>query len=295
MQRTHALLVTLSLLVVAFAGCFGSDDEADPAGDAPPVAQATDETGAIQGTLVTTNLEPAAKALVGLVQGGTVVQETQADDAGRFVLNGIEPGTYRVQVSAVCCKPAVRDVTVTAGEVTPMNLQLDLLSSDDLATPYSEWQQWNGMISCAVAGVALCGIQGDFVPELQDPNDRFMTEFELNRGVKSFLVGIQWDATGGTAGKTMNLLVENDDCGATACSYRYADLTGESPLVVRIDNDDITDEEWKWDTIEDNRTLQFRVFPGELTDVMYQQAFTVYYEPYYWAEAPEDASVLPDG
>lgn len=295
MQRTPFLLVLLTLVGAALSGCFGSDDAPGGKGNDIPVATATGETGAIEGALVTTNLEPVANGAVGLMQGGEFVHEARADEQGRFVVNGIEPGTYRVQVSAVCCKPAVREVTIEASEVTTMNLQLEPLSAEDLKTPFLQPHEWEGMISCAVAGVALCGIQGDFVEDLQDPNDRFMTTIDVDRGLKTLIVALEWKATGGTAGKTMTLLVENDGCGATACSYAYGEMTGESPLEVRIDNDDITDPAWTWDGIEDNRTIQFRVFPGERTDVMYQQAFTIHYEEFYWQEAPADATVLPDG
>lgn len=294
MRHLWAAFMVAILLTTAMAGCFGSDKAAPADDPGAPTAVATDQTGGLQGNLVTGHLEPIANGKIGVLQAGQVVHEATSDERGRYAISDIAPGSYRIQAASICCNPQVREIDIFAGQVSEINFQLELLSDDDLRDPYVETQDWAGMISCAVAGVAICGVQGDLEESLEDPNDRFMTNIDVRKGLKSLVLAVEWRAVGGAFGKTLNLRVENDDCGGLGCSYTYGSVTGESPLHLRIDNGDITDEAWLWDAIEDNRTLQFRVFPGAATDAMYQQGFTVFYDAYYWAEAPDGASALPD-
>lgn len=294
--------------MTVLAGCIGGEDAdpiATPAETKAPEVKTTAETGSIKGKIVTKDLEEVAKASVGVVgTDGEILTTTETDKSGQFTINGLKPGQYKLQVTAICCRAVVKTVDVKANAVTDANFQLDKLTKDDLQEPYVRTTEWHGFISCGVGAgvpdvrnpkVAVCAIPGIFDESLADPNEDFLEEFNVSTGLKSLVIGMDWKPVGGVSGGNLNLLVENEDCGGVSCSYRYADLDGAPALIVRIDNDDITDEAHLWDKIEGERVLQYRVFAGDgYANLIYQQPFTVYTHAFYWEEAPEDFSPVPD-
>lgn len=306
-----ALTLTLCLVALTLAGCIGEETtptNTDGTDSANATATATDDTGAIEGKVFDDDLEKVVGASVALVQGPDLAATAETDDTGRYVLNGIAPGNYRLQVSAICCKNVLRNVDVTAGSVQTIDLSLEKLSNDDLKLPYESSDEWAGFYSCGVSvrgpdhGIegaprglfaAACSL-ADETP-LEDPNQDFLKEFNVSRGLKTLYVAMDWQPVGGVSGEKFLIEIGNEDCVFNSCSYEYAVPAGPPPLIVRIDNDDITEDEWKWDAIEDQRTLQYRVFPTtDDAGVVYQQPFTVYTHQFYWEEAPESFNPLPD-
>jgi hypothetical protein len=295
----RAIVLITILSAVALSGCISGDGETIDTGDEDPQAVVTETHGSIKGHIVTVALDDVQGGSVGLVDAaGDMVATTQTDKTGRFVINEVEPGTYRLQVSAACCRLAATSVDVKANQVAEVNLQLEVLTSDDLQLPSHVENEWHGFISCGVSTpavrAAVCSIPGALDDSLGDPNEDFLLEFQVKRGLKSLVVGMVWDSVGGVSAPEFSLSVDDPQCHIDDCSYQYASKDEGSPIVIRVDNSDIGPDEWKWDAITDERTIRMRVFAGGMASLVYQQPFSIYYHEFYWAEAPQDFNPIPD-
>jgi hypothetical protein len=121
----------LVLLVIAFAGCVGQSEGAQPKDAEPSVnagpASFDETTGAIEGTVTTEDLAPVPGATIGLLDGSN---QTTTDTTGRFVFNRMEPGTYQVGANALGYESQARSVDVQAGAVAPVQFILKELPSE---------------------------------------------------------------------------------------------------------------------------------------------------------------------
>lgn len=267
----------LVLLAAALGGCLG-DDDVDEAPEDSADAQGTEGTGVVQGRVFTQDLEPLPGAAVVLANDERV-QETKSGGDGRYEIHQVEPGQYRLQVNAACCREAVRGVQVSAGETVNMDARLDFYTDSDLRTPYVSDPHWEGLLACGVVaneGMAFnCGTA--------DPNNDRSHTFEVKEGLETILVAMEWDSEFTNINDGMIIDLMNGDT-------RLAEGIGESPIEYRVDRADGTLSE-----IDDTFTLRFDVWAGGMANVIFQQPFTVYWEEHYWEPAPEGASALPDG
>lgn len=277
------------MLALSFAGCIGNDSaEAAPEEFEAEEAVATEVTGSVTGQVATNELELLQGVELGLTDRTGNREATTTDKKGQFTFNGIEAGTYRLELTAVCCRVASKEVKVVAGEVTEANLQVQRLTADDLKTPFVREDEWNGFISCGV-GAAATALAACALAD--DPNEDFLHGFEVVRGLTEFVAGMQWRPVGGVSSDQMNLLVERTGC--SGCNERYADVEGPSPLIARVTDATISDEDAKFALIEDTATMRFRIFTGGV-GVVYQQPFTVYWYEFYYHTMPEGFQVVPD-
>ncbi|MFN0255028.1 TonB-dependent siderophore receptor [Pedobacter ureilyticus] len=79
------------------------------------------QSGSVKGKISTSDGQPAAFISIGL-KGQT--QNTLSDDNGNFTLHKIKPGNYTLKASAIGLITQEKNVTVTAGETTNVNLVL---------------------------------------------------------------------------------------------------------------------------------------------------------------------------
>ncbi len=285
MRGVQPTVVIALLTVGALAGCIGGDEVKAAKEEAPPVAEeavVTDNTGSVKGQIITVDLIPVVGETVGLLAAGnaTPAALTTTDTQGRFTFNGVEPGRYRVHVTALCCVSATKDLDVVAGTVSEAYFQLELLVN---VVPYVESNEWKGFISCSLATpvilVALCFV---------DPNDTFSSSFEVAEGLQSYVVGMTWQGQSLT-GKQLALLVEGQ-------GYTYARMCGEPPIFANVNDDTIENKDAKFAAItEEGRTIGYRVFACDTAGLIYQQPFAVYWDEYYNQRAPEGANPIPDG
>ena len=315
----HTLAVTFMLMSALFAGCLGADDlETDENGAEEP----QEGLGTVTGSIFTIDLNAIENAQVRLVQGDEVAAEATTDAQGRYEIRNVEPGEYRLQVTAACCRENVRAVTVTEDEVVTADLRLEPFTADDLQQPRVERFEWRGFLACTVrfpnpdgphhgenvqgiplgvTGVNACGLVEIAAENATD--DDFLHVFEIGPGLKTVVGGMEWQAPGASMGDELSLTMEVN--GRPNFPPRYAAVDGHSPLEFRadagyvieeyeeeIDGDDI--HQYDFNNVDDSLELMFRVFAGGDLNVVYQQQFTVYYDLYYWEEAPDDATALPD-
>jgi hypothetical protein len=108
-------------------------------------------------------------------------------------------------------------------------------------------------------------------------------------GLRTINAAMRWDASGQLMSDDMQFTVLHP-----GSEYAYAHDLGTSPIVFRVDNDDINNENRRFDAYdEDDLLLQLyaRAPPGS---VIYEQAVHFFWALHYWQEAPPGFVVLPD-
>lgn len=108
-------------LIVLLAGCVAEGDaQAPPA--APATAEKTAETGGIEGHIITDEIQPISRAQVALHKTN---QTTMTGQDGGFAFSLLDPGEYTILAGALGYFEAQKKVTVTASEITRVDIVLD--------------------------------------------------------------------------------------------------------------------------------------------------------------------------
>jgi len=117
MARGFAVAVAIAIVL---SGCVGQEpkETTPPA----PTASKTDSTGAIEGHVITDEIQPIRGAQVA-IHGKEMSMTT--DDAGAFAFSNLEPGEYTVLAAALGYFSKQDVVTVVAGEIEDANIILD--------------------------------------------------------------------------------------------------------------------------------------------------------------------------
>lgn len=278
------------LLVTLFAGCLGGDDEPAPQGGDP--SEPEDGTGSVEGRVFTEDLNEVADARISLVADGELLEETRSAEDGRYEILNVEPGEYRIQITAPCCREHVQGIEVVEGETVKVEVQLTLFSSDDLQEPYVEPYEWSGFMAC---GYVLLVLAGDACSDVDDQSDRTLP-FQIEPGLETVTAGLMWGSPG-VAGDRLQYGFARDPCEGTTCTTPtdyYAYASGESPVLLRADAGDENGGQ-SFADIEETKDVQMRVFPEFYNvNVFYQQEFTIHYQLHYHQRAPEEYNPLPD-
>lgn len=265
-------------------------DDVEPEGDQNGQSGSdgvAEGTALVTGRILDEDLQEVVGARVVLVQNDNVSAETETDAQGDYRVAGLEPGQYRMQVTAPCCREYVQGVNLVEGEETVLNIQLTLFTEGDLQIPYVEREEWSGQIGCSVRAAGV----GYNLP-CQDPNDDRVHEFQIEEGLKTLVVAMDWDP-----------LTHNVNEELVLRHYRGSGWDGDTffrinsgpPIETRVDEESAADgEHLYYSSIEDSWDVRFQVWTGGTNSLSYQQPFTVWYELHYWEPAPEDASALPD-
>lgn len=164
------------------------------------------------------------------------------------------------------------------------------VAADD---PYIETTRYDGYIACsagtAVASIALCALTS-----LTPANtfDRFVFDFEAKTDLAELVIAMKWSPST-ELGQQLELLLENDGCGAASCDYRYGSGSGTGEVVLSITDDNITDPAFEFSTINDTRAFQMRVFADGDATVVVDQDFQIFVHRFYHARAPADFEPFP--
>lgn len=146
---TAALLLSVMALL---AGCTGSESGPEggngtgPGQTIAPPAEFNETTGAIEGRVYDQEARIIPGAQLGLLQAPDFM--TESDSEGRFTISKIPEGDYTLAVSALGFEPFEEGVQVIVGKVTPMEVEMVALPSQD---PYDELRILDGLLECAVA------------------------------------------------------------------------------------------------------------------------------------------------
>ena len=130
-----AALLTMAL----FAGCIqaestppaGADDKDVPVAAGP--AEFDETTGAISGSVTTSDLSPVAGAQVGILPSDIIIEPfvVLTDVAGQFTFSHVPPGTHTLQTSALGFDAVSKRTTVEAGAVASVQFILTELPSEE--------------------------------------------------------------------------------------------------------------------------------------------------------------------
>ncbi len=141
------ILSTLCLLVLTasvLAGC--AENTGDEPIDNGPSIEATETTGGIRGVVVDQSIVPVAGVTVVLDGLG---QSVQTDEAGLFLFNGLEAGTYFLTASHPLHDTVQQSAIVEAGVARPPAVRIQLTRLID-ETPYISQVAFSGYISCSL-------------------------------------------------------------------------------------------------------------------------------------------------
>ncbi|HUR26400.1 MAG TPA: carboxypeptidase-like regulatory domain-containing protein [Candidatus Thermoplasmatota archaeon] len=156
-MRGMPLLLALTFLVALMAGCTqgGSPDEALPPADFGELGlEATATTGVIRGIVVDDAIRPIAGAQVVLTPGDKSAVSTEQ---GTFGFDGLEAGTYFLQVEKAGYNATQTSTEVVAGVAEPPITKV-LLTLNPSTAPYLEVLQFNGFLSLGVSiGITSVG------------------------------------------------------------------------------------------------------------------------------------------
>lgn len=265
-------ILVLIFLSALLAGCIGGDDELETENGG---ANAGDGA-TIKGRVMTVDLDPVLGARVALVSGADLIAESRSGEQGDYTLSGLDPGEYRIQVTAPCCREFVQGVNVQEDEELEVSFQLERFTQADLQTPFTITYDWTGFYTCG-AGTPV--ITWSTCATVGDPNHDWSHGWDVGENLKSTVIAMDWSPVGGASGDKLMIIYECRD----GCSGQHTSASGEPPLEARADG--FPDDEWR---------AGYRVFPPFEFTVTYQQEFTVYWEEFYHRAAPEGYSALPD-
>ena len=222
--RAFALLVVL----ITLAGCSGTAADVVPTetGSAFVPGEVTDSTGAVEGVVVDTALQPLENATVQLLQAnkeGSVVQETLSTVGGAFAFSLVSPGDYRVRAALEGFGFASRLVSIEAGTSSKVQLTLDETASTD---PYLMTFIKSGYLSCSVAAV--------FFPTQNrcpgdEANGNSSIRFDVPEGFAFLVSESQWDAPGEELSQYFYARYRNETSGDNE-TRSVLDLWGPSIL-----------------------------------------------------------------
>lgn len=262
--------------MVVAAGCIAGQSVspaaqsqgAQPPPEAAPPAEFDEGTGALSGRVINEEGLPIAGATAALQE---IQAQSVADVQGLFTFSTLAPGEYTLFVQQLGYESTARRVTVVAGDITHVNLQLVAVAIDE---PYYETIVEKGNVQCSVraypgvpttgagglppwvTGVAVCGLTSlpGFAP------DRFLIRYEIPETVGEMLVEMEWTSTQ-AAGNALSFVLEHSCC-ANSPANTFGRDEGRSPLSVHA-NETIMQsvaESSEKDCFADGCQLMTRVF-----------------------------------
>lgn len=278
-QPIGLAIVTLLLL----AGCAGTPPPTPK--DAPtttaPTATVSDVTGSIEGVVTNEESLPLQGASIGLEDSALTAA---TDAAGKFVFNDLEPRAYTVFASKLGFGSAGRAVTVMAGEVADVQIQLQAISVTNdsfyLTIPFE------GYMQCSISAFSPvnCNAEG----AAGEDKTSWIVDVDRTYPLKEAVIELTWVPTSPTTGQEMEIeFCEDIESRQVLCAqgqvdawYTYAD--GPPPVTLRVS--DIPKE-----------ATQLLVGAGAKFGAapVVQQRFTEYLTWCYVEKCADDFSALP--
>lgn len=284
MVPVRILIVTLILLTGVFAGCLGGDeDDPEPKGREEP--RPTEDAGTITGKVLDVNLNPIDDARIMIIDTpGEVIINATTEEDGSYVVNDVPPGDYRMTVTAFCCREDRVTISVEANKEVTQSFMLEPYSSDDLKVPYEAANGHTGFIACQFTlptnQSSGCGAVPGNVPR---------HTIGVGKGLRTIVAALEWEGGAGLSEvQDLEFRIRSQD------DEEYAWVSGSSPLIIRIDNSEITSPRKPFEAYdEDGLALELSARPVAGSFV-YQRPIEFHWYLHYWEEGPESAQALPD-
>jgi hypothetical protein len=326
MRRTRVAVLGLAVVGLALVGgCLSDDGSSDE--NRLETAQATEDTGGLEGLVTDPAIEPIEGAQVRLPQ--LDASTTTAED-GSFAFSELEPGSYTLVANATGHQASERTVDVVAGEVRAVDL---VLAQRNVQEPYRQTFELAGFFECGFAAGAstepapppantsqglisspTCATVNSLSGNAT--NDRFDHYFGIEPNVETMVVETEWEPSAGSLSDQLwvDVVPEGHHCGSiTMCNWSLLDHWGESTLVGRVNSERFEhvqqhfddrceegeDEACGLDFAEEGWPLWIRVYPrwecqpaGAQACVLLQQDFRHVVTSFHHEPAPEGYTAL---
>jgi hypothetical protein len=301
---------TLSVCILAaglfLAGCTEpSTSNVGTSSSEPPLsgpAVVDENTGSIEGRVLDSEFLPLKGAIATIP---SLDRSAVADINGRFVLNGINPGSHVLEVHRLGYESRAVTVSVQAGVITPLQIELQSLATQD---PYPLTLMKNGIAGCFVAyraspaninnGNVYCGRNETTLPQ----QHRLWWSPIDPAGWNSSVFEMTWDSTQ-LLGKGLEAKLYLPACGDIARDLGESPLRGVGGPAAVAEFSAALDDKCAPECNAVRCGLQTWVGAVAATlgssvpvDVGYvwQQGFQQYHTVFYWGQAPDGFSALPD-
>ena len=268
-------VVVLVLVVGALSGCVGAESsDATQDGNGPGVtagpAAFDDTTGGIEGSVTDTELVPVAGALVGILTSASSAEPitVMTDEAGRFSISHVPPGSQTLQVSALGYGSTSKRVEVVPGQVATVQLVIEKIA---IETARSFTNVYKLALDAYMYRLTpQCMFLSDSLPPsgvgpVEDNRNRLKTcsgqrlgcdpsancevhftdEFGPNMTWTAMVLEMTWQAQSGATGKSFmldlnapNITRGNGGSINQASPYTWFKMQGRAPIVIRVDNPD---------------------------------------------------------
>lgn len=190
MVRVAPGLIVLCLLVAGCAQDGGGADE-DEVQDIGVELEATDTTGIIRGVVVDERIVPLVGVNVTLTQAPGL--STRTNENGGFGFEGLEPGTYFMQVEKIGYFSVQASADVVAGDPEPPLVRV-ILKANPVAKPFWQASTYEGYIQCTTSVLVLCGIANVLTGD-DITNDRFAWDQYFASNASLIQAEMVWDTT----------------------------------------------------------------------------------------------------
>lgn len=276
-------LVLLVFLAVAFSGCAKAKAvHVDP----DPYAQPQgfdDTTGSVVGTVVDEEFVPLKDAIVGFIDP---YQAAKTDEAGHFEIGLVSPAVRNFYVIHLGHQSAGKRIEIKAREATEVLFVLKVLP---IEVPWVHIVEKTGQFGQSVSLRPLS-------QQINASSHQWMIGDKAG-ALESLILEARWVQTSVVAGG----MQISFGLGGNSDRDRFFTLTGQSPLIGRIDRTEIV-ETWqksgtvcvtqpcllRWTATPAANTTGLPVDVGVMTD----QTFTVYVSHFYRMTPPPGYTLL---
>ncbi len=261
--------IALVVLLTSLAGCAGDDAPANDADELVPqeVKVEDKKRGAISGVVVDESIRPIAGATVSIRGADGESQSVTSDEAGRFVVEDLDPGLYFLTVTAEGHFEAQQSVEVAAGRVAKPKV---LLQIDFTPQPFQETFDFNGILR-------FSDWYGVYTLTLLMGNTELcecVFDFQVPSTVQSILVEAFWEPNLGNEDHELYFELESADGTLLSEGYSTAPFHRVHPRSLFA---------------EAGSELLVRVSSGVWVDV--DQEFELFITLFHLAPAPEGWSI----
>ncbi len=222
-------------LMAVLAGCSETaTPETDQEADVDVDVKATSTTGVIVGLVLDETIRPIEGAVVTVV--GQETSATTGADGG-FGFEGLQPGTYFLEITKPGYAKVQQSVDVVAGVDEPDMVRV-LLTRIPGSEPHVVPHQHDGFIACGfqvanrLYGAETCNVNGMYGEDDADPY------FDVDQGPPGYFQSeVIWEHTQ-EFGKT--LTTTQYTCDSVSCDRtpgspdRFCQVWGESPLLCKV-------------------------------------------------------------
>ncbi len=271
------------LLGVVMAGCLGGDDDIEEDDGEDFNDDLATMTGVVNDA---GEFEPLEGVRVRLIQDGETFHETNTTMNGTYLIGGIEPGQYNVQLFTPIAEPKIDQVNIRPGQLLEKDYLLELTEAPVSTEPYSVLDDFSGLWSCAVTHVT----DNHVAPcqQFDDAHQWFTTQ-DIEPGLRSVTAEVDWTPSTPSA-EEMRFRIINQVGG----DHVYVDEIQSPPLTFQLNAEDLQDEAEErqfefYDDPDRKLVLRFEVRPAG-PGVVYQQEFTINWAFHYWENAPSGFS-----